>query len=350
MGGNASFLHSYHRAGPGRYAGGEAFNIQNLRKADGEETKAAVAAAIRESIGAGNGNTMVSADAAQIEARVLSWWAGQDDLHDDFARGKDIYSEFASTQFHREVRKPTLQDPPELKATLKRYSQVGKTAVLGLGYNMGAQRFLNRLKESADTAPLFADGVLTPATVAGIVAGYRERYPRIPALWAACDEALRAACAGRGTDVRGVLFTNTDGDIFVRLPSGRRLVYPKPVERPATFESRSYLDRFGTEQSFADDRPRVVTAAGEDLYGGKMVENVTQAMARDVLVTVIHRMEVAGYPVYLHCHDSVTAIVPDGKAEECRDFLLSAWRTVPAWATGLVLDAEASVGKNMNEV
>jgi len=112
MNGYCPFLLSYHRANTGRFAGGDGFNIQNLKKVVGSAIDAELATGVRGAISAPPGYMLVSGDASQIEARILAYVAGQSDLHQAFADGNDVYSTFASAQFHCEVRKTLSKTNP----------------------------------------------------------------------------------------------------------------------------------------------------------------------------------------------------------------------------------------------
>ncbi|MDD4060979.1 MAG: DNA polymerase [Kiritimatiellae bacterium] len=349
-GGRGHFIHSYCGAGTGRYAGGGGFNIQNLRHAEGGEADEDVSSLTRRALRAPPATALVSADASQIEARVLAHLAGQDDLHDDFAKGRDVYSEFASRQFRREVRKPRKDDPPELAAELKRYRQIGKQAILGLGFGMGAAGFIRTSKSKPELAELFASGVLDDSVCAGIVYCYRDAYPKIKEFWGACESAVRSAIDGTPSQVNGIGFHVANGTLLIALPSGRELVYPHIRTEPPTYGTHEYLDRYGVTQSYSDDRPGIVYGGGAALYGGKIVENIVQAFSRDLLVEMMFRLEASGLPVVHHCHDSVTVAVPEAETEAAKARLVNEWRSVPSWAKDLVLDAEAKSGRTLADV
>jgi hypothetical protein len=349
-GGRGHFIHGYCGAGTGRYAGGGGFNIQNLRHAEGGEAEEDVSALTRRALGAPPATAMVSADASQIEARVLAHLAGQEDLHDAFAQGRDVYSEFSSCQFGREVRKPRKDDTPEHAAGLRRYRQIGKQAILGLGYGMGAAGFIRTSKSKPELAELFASGVLDDSVCSGTVYGYRDTYPKIREFWDACESAVRSAVEGSPSHVNGIGFRVNNGTLLIALPSGRELVYPRIRTEPPTYETREYMDRVGVTQSYCDDSPTIVYGDGALLYGGKIVENIVQAFSRDLLVETMFRLEAAGLRVVHHCHDSVTVAVPESEAETAKARLVAEWRNVPGWAEGLVLDAEAKSGPTLADV
>ena len=333
----------------GRFAGGDGFNLQNLKKPDPGVANTGAAGSVRRALTAGD-EIFVCADASQVEARILAYLAGQDDLHGDFARGVDVYSVFAAERFHREVRKPRKEDSPEIAAEMNWFRQIGKQAILGLGFGMGAARFFGGLKSRSSLRPLFDRGMLNESICAGVVHGYRDRYPKIKEFWRACDEAAWMAFHGQATEVQGIGFACQNGALYIRLRSGHRLVYPQIREIPPSFMDRQYMDADGLSQSYLDENPRLIYGPGYSMYGGKIVENIVQATARDLLVGVIHRLEQEGYPVAIHVHDSVAVRVAPERQQVAQDALQRAWREVPGWAPGLVLDAEVKTGKTLNDV
>ena len=127
----------------GRFAGGGQFNIQNLGR-DG------IGGRVRNLLIPQPEHAFVLGDFAQIEARIVAWFAGEQTMLEGFRDGRDLYCEFASTTFGREVRKPHADDPPDVKKTLVALRQVGKKSILGLGYGMGSLRFMNVLRRPVD--------------------------------------------------------------------------------------------------------------------------------------------------------------------------------------------------------
>jgi DNA polymerase len=265
-----------------------------------------------------------------------------------------VYSVFASAHLGCEVRKPDRRvDSPEACEKLTTYRQIGKQAILGLGYGMGAGTFIDRLRQKPEVRPLFDRAVLDNRTCAGIVYGYREQYPAIPKFWADCERAVRAAVGGGVETVRGIRFDRDAAALRIHLPSGRALVYPNPRIESATYQTRRYIDRSGRWAKMEDTSPRIVydnRVKTLGLYGGKIVENIVQAYARDLLVRAMCAVERAGFRVYVHCHDSITVMAPAALAEKAEAALLKAWREPPEWATGLVLDAESKTGVNLAQV
>ena len=347
--GLVSFQIIYHGSHTGRFAGGGGFNVQNIPTAKRAKTQHGreTATAIRRCLRAHDGQQLVAVDAAQIEARVLAWVAGQQDLLETFAAGRNVYAEFGTACLGREVRKPAPEDAPEDIARLSALYGLSKAAVLGLGYSMGVLRFKATLKMDPLITPLFDDGTLTNAVCAAIVYAYRERHPRIKELWGNCDEAFRRAIDGLPSTVGPMEFLRDIDTVIIRLPSTRELRYPGARLEPSSREI-AYIGKDGLPSTFSTDRPAIVYHKKTRLYGGKITENIVQAIARDILVEVILRLERGGWPVCLHIHDEIVMQVDANRAEECKAAAVAALSTSPLWATDLPLAAEGGIGESLN--
>jgi DNA polymerase len=341
----------YCGAHTGRFAAAGGFNLQNLPapgRAQSDHERQ-VATELRRCLRAVPGHKLVSVDASQIECRVLAWLAGQQDILDCFAQGRDLYSEFAAGTLGLEIRKPRAGDGPEVSARLTTLRQVGKEAVLGLGFQMGVEKFVERLRANPAVAALFAGGVLSDRACADLVYGYRGRYPGIEAFWRACDSGFRDAMQ-HGTGGAGPIALRAEGDgdggtdLVARLPSGRELRYPAVRTEPPS-GPKYYIDRDGRRACFQPIEPQLVYGRGSRIstYGGKITENFVQAVARDILAEAILRLERAGWPVFLHVHDEVVLQVPAERASACSEAAHAALSTPPSWAAGLVLGAEGRV-------
>ena len=325
----------YGGAHTGRFAGGQKFNLQNLgRDGFGLELRRL----FRPSVG----HLFVVGDLSQVEARITAWYAGEPGLLDAFASGNDIYSAFASETLHEVVHKPLATDPPDTQSRLKSLRQVGKTAVLGLGFGMGALKFMNGLRADALTAPLFGSGMLSPAACFNIVRSFRRRFARIPPFWAALEGAFRLAVRNAVKHVGKLTFEKREDTVLVRLPSGRALRYPQ-ARLEATSRTIRFLDESGGEAERVLQNPSVVYGDHTELYGGKLCENIVQASARDILVEAILRLEAKGLRVLFHVHDEIVLEVPEREAEAARETLLRELKREPEWAKGLPLDAEVAV-------
>jgi len=253
-------------------------------------------------------NIFIIADYAQIEARVLAWLAGQDDLTADFARGEDIYSKFATRLFGVPIRKPVKDDPEPIKTYLSIKRGFGKDAILGCGYGMGASTFYERCVTNNSLRPLFDSGQYDILFISKLIKIYRGMYPKIPQLWKTIEKAFRWVIKYPKTGVyycngglRAVTdwsdcfnmpedallaFYNNNKTVCIRLPSSRVLFYPNAC------------DKFG----------RLGYKWNSNLWGGFLVENIIQAISRDILgeaLLVVHK-EVC--PVVLHSHDELVCL------------------------------------------
>lgn len=291
-----------------------------------------VVSLLRSCMQAEPGMEYIEADYSGIEARITNWLAGQWDIVDLFARGEDVY-------FYNAKNMAAMSGAPlpewATKKTHPNERQVGKAVELGCGFGMGGPKFM----DTANKEPYNLGIDLKKAKE--FVAFYRESHPAVAAMWKALNHCAISAVAdpgsthscGEGARIR---FTQRGGYLWMILPSGRALCYARPrieeVEAPwSTEEKRIFLTS--------------VTAWGVDsetrswqkfkLYGGLLMENAVQAIARDVMAEGMVRVEEKGYPVHLTVHDSVLAQVVRGYGSVTEfEGLLS---ILPAWAqTGQV--------------
>ena len=300
----------YYAAHTGRWGGDDKINLQNL------PSRGPNAKALKKCIVAPEGYSIVESDSSQIEARMLAWLAGQDDVVETFASRGDVYKKMASAIYNVDEADVT-----------KDQRFVGKTTVLGAGYGMGGEKFQLALKNS---------GVeITKAEAAKIIGIYRETNDMISNMWKQAGTMLRYMVRGDampfGKD--GVLGVNTYEPGIV-LPNGLLIRYDELEE--------AENEKGGTEYSYK-------TRIGRTrIYGGKVVENVTQALARLIIGEQMLRIS-KKYRVVLTVHDSIVCCVPDDEAEACKAYVEECMRWVPAWAEGLPVDCEAGIGKNYGE-
>jgi DNA polymerase len=300
----------YYAAHTGRWGGDDKINLQNL------PSRGPNAKALKKCIVAPEGYSIVESDSSQIEARMLAWLAGQDDVVETFASRGDVYKKMASAIYNVDEADVT-----------KDQRFVGKTTVLGAGYGMGGEKFQLALKNS---------GVdITKAEAAKIIGIYRETNDMISNMWKQAGTMLRYMVRGDampfGKD--GVLGVNTYEPGIV-LPNGLLIRYDELEE--------AENEKGGTEYSYK-------TRIGRTrIYGGKVVENVTQALARLIIGEQMLRIS-KKYRVVLTVHDSIVCCVPDDEAEACKAYVEECMRWVPTWAEGLPVDCEAGVGKNYGE-
>lgn len=329
----------YYGAHTGRWSGGGGFNFLNLSNPDREKDigKKEIATAIREAFEAPPGMAFVSADASQIEPRVSAWIAGQWDLLDKFRNKEDVYSSFISEVLGEKIHKPKGDETPARASHLKLMRHIGKEAVLGLSYSMGWRKFVARLREDPDVVRMFEAGTLSDEFCQKVVKGYRDIHTAITDSWTDLNNALSYAKGGGIREVGPITFRKGKplGSklpvVDAILPSGRKMYY-----RDIRQETR-------------DGEKEWKHGAGQRLYGGLILENMTQSISRDILTESILRMELDyAVPVVLHIYDSITVLVPEDKAEGTAKLLVESLRTVPDWADNrLVLDAESKIGKTL---
>lgn len=264
---------------------------------------------IRAAFVAAPGHRFLVADFSAIEARVIAWLAGEQWVLDLFKNGGDIYCETGTRMFGQEVKK---HSPLRQRA---------KVAVLACGYQggVGALKAMGGEKLG-----------LGEDEMASIVDAWRKANPRIAQMWWDVNRAaLEAIKNGTSQMVGRIKVYQKLGALVIALPSGRELIYPSP---------RVGENRFGGES---------ITFMGLGLnrkwgrietYGGKLVENIVQATARDVLAHSMATLEAAGYPTVMHVHDEVITEVPYGHGSV--DELCALMSRGPKWSKGLPLAAE----------
>jgi len=316
---------SYYSAHTGRWGGTEGINLQNLggRGRAGKGTHPLIAS-VRQMLTAPKFHTFGIADFAQIEARVLAWFAGQDDLLTGFANGEDVYSTFATTLFRSPVRKPRDTDPTPVAKLLKVRRGFGKDGILGAGFGMGANKFFERCLANNDLRPAFDDGTFDWDFINTLIKTYRKQYKLIPAFWYKVEKAWRFVTRYKHetSEVNGLQFYHSDGATFVRLPSGRCLRYPCAAVNKTDSGLRY---RWGK------------------LWGGALTENIVQATARDLLRDAMLRLIEEGIHIVLHVHDEVVCLFLENEAEERLKQVEQLMVVVPEWASGLPVDVECEL-------
>lgn len=294
---------SYYAAHTGRWGGTDKLNLQNLPSRGNNTLKSAILPP--------PGHVIIDCDSSQIEARVLAWLSGQDDLVEAFANKQDVYKIMASKIYNKEIQEITKEE---------RF--LGKTVVLGCGYGLGAAKFQSSLKSSGVTLEL--------EECKHIITTYRESYPAIPALWKQGQRCLEAMLTGQTAPI-GVrpdaLYLDADG--FV-LPSGYKLGYADlRKDEEGQF---SYKTRNGRVK----------------IYGGKVVENVVQAIARCVIAEQMVNISYEYRPV-MTVHDAIAIVAPVAEAERAQAFVEQCFRETPVWAEGLPLNCESGIGDNYGQ-
>ena len=267
---------------------------------------------IRTAIVPKKGCRFIVSDFSAIEARVLSWFAGEQWRLDTFTQGGDIYCASASQMFGVPVEKHGING--ELR-------QKGKQAELACGYggSVGAMKSMGAVRMGVK------EEELQP-----LVDAWRQANPRIVQFWWEVDRAAKTCVKQHVPTQAGRLrFEYQSGILFIQLPSGRRLAYAKP---------RMGENRFGGEAITYEGVGTGRKWERLETYGAKCVENIVQGTARDLLALALLRLEQAGYPVVMHCHDEAICEVPigQGSVEEVNRIMAVS----PEWAEGLPLKAD----------
>ena len=299
----------YYAAHTGRWGGDDKINLQNLpsRGPNGKKLK--------RSMIAPNGCVLIDCDSSQIEARVLAWLAGQDDLVRSFEKGEDVYVKMASRIYSK----------PEEEIT-KDERFVGKTTILGSGYGMGAVKFQAQMGTFGFEVDI--------EEARRIIQVYREANGEISGLWREAELMIRELAKGEEKSIGVPQVLKPEGKLSaVRLPSGLLMRYD---ELEGASNSR------GTEYTYKRRNGRA------KIYGGKFVENACQALARCIIAEQMLKIT-KKYRVVLTVHDSVVCCVPEEEVGEAQQYIESCMRTVPDWATGLPLDCESGIGRSYGE-
>ena len=279
---------------------------------------------IRTALIATPGHTFVDTDFSAIEARMVAWLAGEDWALEVFRTHGKIYEMTASQMFHVPLEKIKKGNP---EYALR---QKGKTAVLGCGYGSGTKGLI---KMDAVRSGIAEE------ELPEIISKWWDANPHIVQFWSTVEAAAkRAVNTGQPIELDGGrLVFQREIDAYndfltIRLPCGRKLYYPRPHMGVDSW-GRPSLCYWGVGKN---KKWSVI-----ETYGGKLTENITQAVARDCLAEAIERLEAAGFPVVFHVHDEV--VIDAGPGQDNLDAVIEIMRQVPAWAPGLPLNADGWV-------
>ncbi|MHC5098547.1 DNA polymerase, partial [Peptoniphilus genitalis] len=256
------------------------------------------------------GTRFIISDFSAIEARVLAWLAGEQWVLDAFENGEDIYCRTASRMFGVPVEKHGVNG---------HLRQKGKIATLACGYQgaLGALKAMGGIEMG-----------LSEDELQSIVDSWREANPNIVSLWWDIDSVVKRVVKTRTKEkYKSLVISYEKGILFIELPSKRRLAYPK---------TKIGMNRFGGE-SVVYEGIVVGNKWGKiESYGGKFVENIVQAIARDILAEAMMRLEKKGFNIVMHIHDEVVIESDSSSIEEINEIM----SIVPIWAPGLILDAD----------
>lgn len=321
---------SYHGAQTGRWAG-RGFQPQNLPRPAFDDADncvtlfdqrdpellemlygdpmVALSSTLRSMIVPAQGNRLMVVDFNAIEARVLAWLAGEQEPLDVFATGQCIYCHAATSIYGRTITKADKEE-----------RQIGKVAVLALGYQGGVGAFQTMAAAyRVEIEDELADQIKVK---------WRKANKNIVRFWYDLEAAANNAVKHRGHvfDAGPITFKCHGDFLFAKLPSGRRLAYYQPRL------GNNGLEFWGTDSKTGGRWAKL------DTYGGKLAENITQAVARDLLADAMLRVEAAGYPVVMHVHDEIVSEVPKdfGSLAEFEQLICQ----MPDWATGLPMAVE----------
>ena len=301
----------YYGAHSGRWSGQDSVNLQNL------PSRGANAGKIKKAIRAPKGYVVIDCDSAQIEARVLAWLAGQENLVQAFRDKHDVYKLMATQIYGIRMEDVT-----------KTQRQVGKTVVLGAGYGVGHVKLQMFLKTQA--------GVEVPLEEAKrIIDTYRSSAFCIAQFWRSAGDALKALLTGQTMQLDAVGLIRAVPGKGLTLPNGLHIQYPGLREVPNPDTGKFEM---------------VYTSKGLPvrIYGGKVVENICQAVARQIVAEQMLRVS-KRYKVVLTVHDAVAIVAKQEESVEAQAYLEECMSWNPKWAVGLPLACESGVGASYGD-
>jgi DNA polymerase bacteriophage-type len=325
----------YHGASTGRWTG-KLFQLHNLPKGNVSDTEEAISclktqtlpefeifypdvmgtlsSCIRGMIISAFGTNLFVGDYNVIEARVAFWLAGEEKGLKQFANNEDLYVAMAKRVYNKELIN-------------KKERELGKTIILGCGYGMGKVKF--------EATCASRDVIISPEMAERSVNMYRETYLAVKNAWYAQEVAVISTVRTQKPSPLGlILWYKTGNNLHAKLPSGRCLNYP---DVSLDYTDTKWDERKLTLHYMAVDS-KTHRWQKEKTYGGKLFENLCQAVARDILSAAMLRLEKAGYPVVFSVHDEIVCEVPENKGNltEFKSLL----EEIPPWAKGLPLKAE----------
>jgi len=295
----------YYAAHTGRWGGSDKVNLQNLPSRGAEGGK------LKRCIVAPRGHVIIDCDSSQIEARVLAWLAGEQTLLGLFRNGEDVYKYMASAIY---------SCAPESVTPEQRF--IGKTTVLGAGYGMGGEKFQAQLANMGKDVDL--------DMCKHIIKQYRQSNRAISNWWLELNQVLQAIMAGKEVAVDKVGLMTTSPMLGIELPNGLFLNYPELTRANNT--EYTYMTRAGRNR----------------IYGGKVAENLCQAVARCIIGEQIIEIE-KRHRVVLTVHDAVACVVPEDEAQEARAYIEQCMRTSPKWAKDLPLNCESGMAQTYGD-
>jgi hypothetical protein len=282
-----------------RLSGEWGMNLQNLPR-DKSKSK------LRQALVAPDNHLLVAADLSQIEARLVAVLCQQNALVAAFRKGEDVYASFASIVFGRTINK---KDQPN-----ERF--IGKTSILGLGYGCGVERFYQMVISQARQYQINLEGLFTTRMAEIIVNTYRSLFFNIPMNWHILDQHYRTVINSPNQGVQAQW-----GPVLLK---SCKIILP---------------NRMTLRYKLNDER----------LWGGFLLENITQALARIVIMQVALRLAKRGLRFVLQAHDELVFAIPKQQVEEAKKTIMEEMLRPPAWLPELPLAAEIGVGFNYGD-
>lgn len=300
----------YYAAHTGRWGGDDKLNLQNLPRNS----------TLKHTLIAPAGYLMIDSDSSQIEARTLAWLAGQDDLVQAFEAGEDVYKIMASAIYGKAVEEINKDE---------RF--VGKTTILGSGYGMGAVKFKAQLKTFGVDIELEESK--------RIIDTYRRTYPHITELWKDANKILGAIIGDQYAEFGRGGILKVEGKKGIKLPNGLYIKYPN-----LRWVSREEDGK----PEFVYDTKRGKQTVPNRIYGGKVIENVCQALAR-IIIGDQMLLVAKKYKVAMTVHDAIGCVVPEAEVEQAKEYVELCMRIRPSWGPELPLNCEAGHGKSYGD-
>jgi len=303
----------YYGAHTGRWSGSDKVNFQNLPSRDARKKT------LKQAVVAPYGHKVINCDSSQIEARILVWISGQEDVTQWYAEGRDVYCEFASKVYNRKIDKRN-----------KVERAVGKTCILGLGYGTGAAKLQNVLKLGAGVE-------FDEAECKRLVQVYRDMNNKVTDFWRTCESALQDLVywpEGKEPyylDKHNTLLVDKEG---IKFPNGLYIRYPDlHVDTSESNKRYLYKKRYNMEVT---------------IWGGSVTENVVQALARIVIGEQMIQINEKYRPA-LTVHDAIVCVLPDDEVESGTKYIENIMSVAPEWADGLPIACESGVSDNYGD-
>lgn len=319
-----------------RLSGDWGMNMQNMPTVRGSKGKSK----LRLSLEAPPGHSVVTCDLGQIEARLVAWLCGEMTLLEEFAKKLDPYNKLASAVFGRPVNRKLVGTIDEIMGF------IGKTGILGLGYGCGEENFDTMVIRSARAQAVDISQIYTRDIGNLAVKTYRTRYHRIPTGWRKLGAYIDSHWSKPGPwAINFGPVTIKYGEVM--LPSGLSLMY----DDPRAHQTQDDSGRWRTEFSYRYGKMR------HRLYGAKLLENISQALARIIVMNAALRIRDRGryteaphaFRFVLQAHDELVFIVPDNLLDLAKQIIHAEMTRPPSWGQDIPLTADVGVGKSYGE-